>query len=84
MISPEEIARIHDNQQEMLKTLTSTSTRLEELCKKFDKFLDTGGVRCATHTEQIRHNRRGIKVIFAWLAGLTSMLLGAFIQHITG
>jgi len=84
MYSPEELERIHDNQQEMLKTLITTATRLEDLCRKFDKFLDTGGIRCATHEEQIKTTRKGIKLLYTWLAGITATLFGAIIKHIYG
>lgn len=80
----DELDKIQDKQEKMLETLIATATRLDEICKKFDKFLETGGARCASHAERIHGAHKSIKILFTWLAGLTATLFGAFLGKLLG
>lgn len=84
MISPEQIERMQEKQDELLVRVTETSTNLISLCKKFDAFLETGGVRCAHHEERIDSVRKGVKVLFTWMAAVTAVVLTAVWNHIFG
>jgi len=71
-------------QEELLIQLTTTTTNLENLCKKFDAFLDNGSPRCAMQDANIKNVKANLVAIYTWLSGISLAFLGAFFAHFFG
>ena len=76
--------RMEERQIEVLQSVAALDANVTSLCKKFDNFIDIGGVRCATHTEQIKTQRKGLKALYGWVSAITMALIYALINHLIG
>ena len=68
--------------ERVLAQLTTTTTRLEDLCKKFEDFMERGAPRCASHSEKLKSTKTQLVGIYTWLTLISASLVGAFFGHI--
>lgn len=71
-----------DELREMVAEQARTNQRLSDLCEKFERFLDYGGVRCAKHDEKIDSLEKDRDFGRKWKISLSVGVAGTLIMMI--